>query len=192
MDYKEIGKRISPMFEIIANDAELVLKALGLPHDATILDVGTGSGNSAIFLALQGFNVLTGEPETDTSQYARKDWAIKAQEIGVENKISFKPFDANDMPFQANIFDAVFFFGVLHHVDENKRVAAFREALRVSKEKGAVVFFEPTAETLEKIWATNPTHPQAANPSRYLSNKKITEEKLTGSMMDIFIYKNAA
>jgi hypothetical protein len=32
--------------------------------------------------------------------------------------------------------DAAFFFGVLHHIDENVRSEVFREALRVFKENG--------------------------------------------------------
>lgn len=192
MESREISKILGPMFDALSHDGAIALKELGLPVDAAVLDVGTGSGNFAIYLALQGFEVLTGEPSTDTSRYAGKDWALNAERAGVLDKIRFDAFDASKMPFGAETFDAVFFFGVLHHIDENVRSDVLREALRVSKKPGAVVLFEPRRETLEKLWVDDPDHPLAANPSNYLADQKVSERQIEGSMMDIFIYKSAA
>ena len=191
MGKEESSEVLGPMFEALANDGRIVLKALGLPPDAAILDVGTGGGNFAIFLALQGFQVLTGEPETDTSRYAGQAWAEKADKMGVRDRIRFEAFDAGAMPFDPAAFDAVFFFGVLHHIDENVRADVLREALRVAKRDGAVVFFEPRKETLEKLAVDDPDHPPAANPSDYLDGATVSERRLEGSLMDMFIYRQA-
>ena len=64
----------------------------------------------------------------------------------------------------------------------------FREALRVSKQDGVVVFFEPRKEMLERLWVDDPSHPLAANPSNYLPDQNIHEHRIEGSFMDIFIY----
>ena len=64
MDTKAIGKILGPKFDAVSGDGQRALQELGLPPDAAILDVGTGNGNFAIYLALQGFQVLTGEPST--------------------------------------------------------------------------------------------------------------------------------
>ncbi|HRX40704.1 MAG TPA: hypothetical protein P5072_14800, partial [Parvularculaceae bacterium] len=64
MKQEKLAEILGPHFNNIANDGLLVLKALGLPKGAKVLDVGTGAGNFAIFLASQGFDVLTGEPAT--------------------------------------------------------------------------------------------------------------------------------
>ena len=88
------------------------------------------------------------------SHYAGRDWALTAKKAGVLDNIRFEAFDASKLPFESEAFDAVFFFGVLHHIDENVRSEVFREALRVSKENGVVVFFEPRKEMLERIWST--------------------------------------
>jgi SAM-dependent methyltransferase len=192
MDSKEISTILGPRFDAIAGDGALALEALDLPADAAILDVGTGNGNFAIFLATQGYQVLTGEPSTDTSQYAGKDWALNAEKVGVRDKVRFKAFDASKMPFASRTFDAVFFFGVLHHVDEDDRSNVLREALRVSKENGAVVFFEPRKELLEKLWVDDPGHPLAANPSSYVADQSVRERRIQGSLMDIFIYQKAS
>lgn len=168
------------------------MQELRLPADAAILDVGTGNGNFAIYLASEGYQVLTGEPSTDTSHYSGRDWASNAKKVGVLDNIRFVAFDASKMPFESEAFDAVFFFGVLHHIDENVRSDVFREALRVSKENGVVVFFEPRKEMLERIWVDDPGHPLAASPSNYLPDQRTLEDRIEGFLMDIFIYKKAA
>jgi SAM-dependent methyltransferase len=189
---KEIGKVLGPRFDSISGDGAIALKELGLPTDAAILNVGTGNGYFAIYLASQGYRVLTGEPSSDTSHYAGKDWALNAKEAGVLDRIRFEAFDASKMPFESGAFDAVFFFGVLHHIDERVRSDVFREAFRVSKENGAVVFLEPRKEMLEKIWVEDPGHPLAVNPSNYLGDQRVREHRIPGSLMNIFIYKNDA
>jgi SAM-dependent methyltransferase len=191
MDTKAIGKILGPKFDAVSGDGQRALQELGLPPDAAILDVGTGNGNFAIYLASQGFQVLTGEPSTDRSHYAGRDWPLNAKRAGVLDKIRFQAFDASKLPFESEAFDAVFFFGVLHHVSEHLRGDVFREALRVSKQDGVVVFFEPRKEMLERLWVDDPAHPLAANPSEYLPDASICEHRIEGSFMDIFIYKKA-
>ena len=163
------------------------LEKIDLSPSARVLDVGTGVGLFAIFLAVQGYDVLTGEPSTDTSVYAGKDWESNAVQFGVRENIRFEAFDASNMPYPAATFDAVFFFGVLHHIEENDRTAAILESLRVCRKKGAVVFFEPTIETLKKAWVKYPDHPPAANPFTYLRDKNISKTHIEGVMMDVFI-----
>src|SRR3954447_6243399 len=178
MDISAIGKILGGNFDAVAGDGALALTELGLPKDAAILDVGTGKGNFAIFLASQGYRVLTGEPSSDQSRYARQEWAAAAEKVGVLERIRFEHFEANRMPFEPESFEAVFFFGVLHHIAEAVRGDVMREALRVAKEDGVVVFFEPRKEMLERIWVDDPEHPLAANPSEYLPDESVREERI--------------
>jgi len=180
---------LGPMYSNIVHDGTLALNELNLSPGAAVLDVGTGAGKSAIFLAGKGFDVTTGEPETDTTHYANLDWANNAEQMGVREHISFLPFDASQMPFGAASFDAVFFFGVLHHIEENLRSAVMTESLRVVKKGGAVVLFEPRKDTLKKIWSNDPGHPEAANPAEYLAEPKGSVQCSEGKMMDIFIIR---
>ena len=76
--------------------------------DAKLLDVGTGEGNMAITLALNGYQVITGEPEDDHSVYSKKDWEGKAKKLHVDQLITFKSFNAESLPFENGMFDAVF------------------------------------------------------------------------------------
>lgn len=180
---------MGPRFSIVATDGARALKELNLTPGAAVLDVGTGSGNFAIFMASEGFEVTTGEPATDESMYARRDWAESARRVGVLDRIQFRSFDASDLPFESGTFEGVFFFGVLHHVPEHLRAKAMSEALRVVKQDGAVVLFEPRAEMLEKVRVDDPGHPPAANPSDYLQGVSVREQKVAGSMLDIYIYR---
>jgi SAM-dependent methyltransferase len=191
MNTEAIGEILGPRFDAVAGDGARALNELGLPSDAAILDVGVGNGYFAIYLAAQGYQVLTGEPATDKSHYAGRDWALNAKKVGVLDNIRFEAFDASKLPFESEAFDSVFFFGVLHHIDEGLRTDVFREALRVSKENGVVVFFEPRKEMLERIWVDDPGHPLAVNPSNYLPDQTTREHRIEGSLMDIYIYKKA-
>ncbi len=188
-DFKAIAAILGGNFDAVATDGARALKELALSPDAAILDVGTGKGNFAIFLASQDFQVLTGEPSTDSSRYARQEWTIAADKVGLRDRIRFQHFEASQMPFPSESFDAVFFFGVLHHIPEPVRGEVFREALRVAKKNGAVVFFEPREEMLKRIWVDDPDHPLAANPSTYLRHGHVAEQRIEGTFMDIFIYK---
>ncbi|MCB5944426.1 class I SAM-dependent methyltransferase [Acidocella sp. KAb 2-4] len=191
MELQSAVTHLGAVFEHIAADGQMVLDELHLPAGAEVLDVGTGVGNFAIFLAMRGFEVLTGEPDTDTTQYARKDWAANAAAVGVATRIRFQAFNASAMPFADERFAAVFFFGVLHHVDEAERARVFSEALRVVRAGGAVVFFEPNATTLKEIWGNDPGHPLAAHPGDYVGGAKLVETRLRGRRMDIFMYRAA-
>jgi SAM-dependent methyltransferase len=192
MNIEAISKIVGGNFDAVATDGARAIKELGLPVNATILDVGTGKGNFAIYLASQGYRVLTGEPSSDTSRYAGQEWAAAAEKVGVREKIRFEHFEASSMPFEAEAFDAVFFFGVLHHIDEAVRVDVMREALRVAKVNGVVVLFEPRKEMLERIWVDDPEHPLAANPGEYVPDGKVSEERIQGAFMDIFVYRKSA
>ena len=99
MDTEAIVKVLGPGFEAVARDGALALQEIQLRADAAILDVGTGKGNFAIYLASQGFNVLTGEPSTDKSLYAGRDWALNAKKVGLLDHLRFEAFDASNMPF---------------------------------------------------------------------------------------------
>ena len=92
------------------------IKKLNLDKNSKILDIGTGIGAMCILLAINGFNVLTGEPKEyserdENDHYLNKnhhnhefewewsDWRESAKIIGVENIIEFRHFTAENLPF---------------------------------------------------------------------------------------------
>ncbi len=127
MEIDQAGKILGETFGFIIEDANKVIQYLNLPKNAEILDVGTGMGFFAIALTMNGHHVLTGEPESDDSVYAKQDWLSNAQKVGVDHLIKFKPFGAHNMLFKDNSFDSIFFFGVLYHVDEELRTKVMED-----------------------------------------------------------------
>ena len=143
----------------------------------------------AITLALSGYSVLTGEPEDDDSKYAKHDWLNNAEKVRVDHLIKFKAFDAKDMPFEDNTFDAIFSLGSLHHIDKKYRVDVLQECIRASKIKALICFFEPNQNSIKIIKELDPTHPEAADPDEYARGLNLESQKIEGSLFDAFIFQ---
>jgi 2-polyprenyl-3-methyl-5-hydroxy-6-metoxy-1,4-benzoquinol methylase len=189
MDIIEAKEILGKQFGFIVEDANKVINYLNLPQNAKILDVGTGRGYFAILLALNGYNVLTGEPESDNSIYAKKDWLSNSQKVGVDHLINFKAFDAQDMLFDDGTFDAIFFFGALHHVEEESRVKVLQESFRASKPNAIICFFEPNQNCIKIVKEHDSSHPEAADPSLYAQEINLSLQKQKGRFFDSFIFQ---
>ena len=84
---------------------------LNLNKESKILDIGTGWGMMSVNLAINGFNVLTGEPgswhgsherpgehHVHKSRKGHYDWKQIAEDLGVAHKIRYQQFDAESGP----------------------------------------------------------------------------------------------
>ena len=125
-------------------EAPRVLSNLDIGERSVCLDIGCGSGISALLInqyldceKVVGIDIDPGMV-TAAKKYTSHPpkWA---QNIRTDN-IEFLCEDATRSPFPDCHFDAVFLFGVLHHMKEWKKVIS--EVYRMLKEGGVFSFVE--------------------------------------------------
>lgn len=103
---------------------ESVLRLLGNVEGKRILELGAGSGHSAIAMARQGAHVISVDPSTDRLDRAREN--CENEEVKVELRLN----DLADLAFvRADTIDAVLSIYALSTVDDLDRV--FRQVHRV-------------------------------------------------------------
>ncbi len=138
----------------------------------------------AITLALHGYRVITGEPKD--AKWA--DWRSRAKIANVEEKITFKPFYAENLPFEDNSFDAVFLYTSLHHIEDKPR--AMKEIMRVIKDDGFLIIIELTEKGVELIRQRHINHPDAVNPMEFTQDFQFDEMIKESTYLKAYIYRN--
>jgi SAM-dependent methyltransferase len=118
--------------QTIAPVGALVVERAGIEPGMHVLDVGTGSGgNVAIPAALKGAKVVGLDLTPELFEHARR----RAAEAGVE--VAWVEGDAEDLPFEAELFDRVIStFGAIfapHHA------TAAAELVRVCRPGGRIL-----------------------------------------------------
>jgi ubiquinone/menaquinone biosynthesis C-methylase UbiE len=126
----------------------LIAKHMELKGNEYVLDVGTGTGRTAIQMAKRlTTGKLVGIDIWDTMELGGNspERAYKNAEIeGVKEKVEFKFGSVLEIPFDDDVFDIVTCSSVLNNLPgEKNRIKALKEILRVLKPKGKCILLEP-------------------------------------------------
>jgi SAM-dependent methyltransferase len=116
------------------SDVAAGLAGIAVPAGGTALDVATGGGHTALFLARQGWRVTAG----DIAPRMLAQAAALAAEAGF--RIETRLFPAEAMPFPAAVFDLVTARVAPHHFSSPARFVA--EVARVLKPGGRFLLID--------------------------------------------------
>lgn len=103
-----------------------------------VLEIGCGSGSRSIQIAKRAKHVTAIEPSLPSIKEAKKS--------NYRENIDYQVGRAEKLPYTSKTFDLAIFTLSLHHVPALKIRSAIREAIRVTKKRGHIVFLEPTHE----------------------------------------------
>jgi ubiquinone/menaquinone biosynthesis C-methylase UbiE len=182
MDFTSAKEILGDDFGRSAEFLNMIVNNLELKKEAIILDVGTGRGHMAITLAVNGYKIITGEPEGDNWA----DWRKLAKKVDVEDQITFKSFRAEKLPFKDIYFDAIFIFGSFHHIHEKN--LALKEFERTMKPNGILVIIELTEEGVKSVRERFSGHPDAIDPRDYTKSFDFNVEIVKSKFTDAYIF----
>ncbi|MFW9968801.1 MAG: class I SAM-dependent methyltransferase [Candidatus Odinarchaeota archaeon] len=104
-----------------------------------ILDVSSGRGTQSIFYAKNfGVEVIG----LDIAKEMLRSASENARKEGIENLVSFKRGDSQDIPFEDNSFDVVINECAVGIPDDSQKV--LNEMVRVTKPNGVILIHEST------------------------------------------------
>lgn len=103
-----------------------------------VLEVGCGVGVRSIQIAKRVKHITAIEPSSDLIKEAKKNNSLE--------NIQYQVGKAEKLKFDKGVFDVVIFTLSLHHVPALKIPVAIKEAARVTKKNGYIIFLEPTHE----------------------------------------------
>jgi len=203
-------------FGEFAADADFINEViinLNLEKDSKILDIGTGMGTMSILLALNGFHVLTGEPEVDYERDGGdhqghhhedinevrcedhkvynsefwNDWRKPAKILGVEDKIQYQNFDVRNLSFDSQSFGGIFLYDTLQHV--NNRELALKECVRVLKNDGVIVIIEWSKKQIEEDFKKYGYEIEYIDPRNFINRKNILIEELNSELVNVYLIR---
>jgi ubiquinone/menaquinone biosynthesis C-methylase UbiE len=120
----------------------LLKKGIRLKPDAVVLEIGCGRGAGAFLIKTMFKPAMLHAMDLDIRMIQKAFNYLSSEK---RSGVSFYVGDVNQLPYQDGIMDAIFGFGVLHHIPDWQ--GALSEVVRVLK-PGGVYFFEELYPTL--------------------------------------------
>ena len=146
--YDQVNRIISFYVDIYWR--KVLINLLKKQAPKNILDVATGTGDLAISLAKENSVTVTGFDLSQKMLDVAKQKVIKEK---LQNKVNFIHGDAENMPFQANEFDAITAsFGVRNFENLEKGLMEMNRVLKPDGILYILEFSQPTNYFFKKIY----------------------------------------
>jgi ubiquinone/menaquinone biosynthesis C-methylase UbiE len=149
---------------ILADTRDVAAALAGVPVGGAALDVATGGGHTALYLAKQGWRVTAGDIAPRMLENARR----LAAEAGCE--IETKLFPAEDFPFPPRHFDLVTVRVAPHHFSSPEKFMG--EVARVLKPGGHFLLIDgsvPDGDPATEAWLHRVEKLRDPSHGRFLS-----------------------
>jgi SAM-dependent methyltransferase len=137
------GEDLGQSSWMTADELREFARFLEIGAESNVLEVGSGSGGPALFLAELTGCRITG---VDINEFGIANAIGLAEERGLSDRVSFSNVDASQpLPFEDSAFEAVFSNDVLCHIPDRQK--ALREWHRIVKPGGKVLFTDALVVT---------------------------------------------
>jgi SAM-dependent methyltransferase len=137
------GEDIGQTSWLAADELRRFLGWLGLTSAAYVLEVASGSGGPALFLARTTGAQVMG---VDIHEQGVANAKSLAHEYGLNARVQFQQADASQpLPFDDQSFDALICIDSINHLPGRRQV--FQEWHRVVKPGGSILFTDPIVVT---------------------------------------------
>lgn len=137
------GQDIGQNSWLTVDEYDRFIPGLGLSPEDHILEVASGSGGPALYLANRVSCYVTGIDAAESGIATATQSAVKTNQT---NRVSFKVADANaPLPFDDNSFDAIVCIDSMNHFPN--RLSVFGEWHRVLRPGHRAVFTDPVVIT---------------------------------------------
>jgi len=138
MDHGEVNRRF--VLDLLAAQ-----RRHGVPLDARVLDLGTGTAQIPIELCLQNrqASVVAIDLADSMLQLAAENIARR----GLSARIALEKVDAKGLPFADDQFAVVMSNSIVHHIPEPH--SALAEAVRVLSKPGGLIFVRDLARPVD-------------------------------------------
>lgn len=127
-------------------EADFIIRSLGLSPGARVLDIACGAGRHAIALANRGFRVAGVDLSEALLTRARRE--AEERELAIE----FRREDMRALPWGDDFDGAYTFFGSFGYFDDAGNAAALRAAAAALKPGGVLLLDTHVAETILPVF----------------------------------------
>lgn len=154
------------------------LETVNPQNRSAALDLGSGNGRNAFYLAEQGYKMVVGIEYVD---YAVNLATFRAKEKGLEQRVSFlQDTLGTDIESPDKAFDLILDMMVMHCLTKAERDFIIKEIKRVIKPGGYFVFYTIAAESeaARKLIEANPG-PEENSYRFQVEDDTVTEKAFT-------------